>query len=102
MPGAQQMGEGPASIDVGHQIDLSLTLAGYAHVDDIAGAQVDLRRTTTTLDDPLFIVAHQAVQSLEHDSQQAGLSFQPRLGADIQIHTAHDDHLDLRVSAALE
>src|SRR5215510_12111742 len=102
MPGAQQMGERPTTIDVGYQIDISLTLTGHAHVDDIAGAQVDLRRTAPTLDDHLLIVVHQAVQGLAHDRPQAGLSLQPRHGADGGINPAHDDYLALRVSAGLE
>ena len=96
------MGERPTAIDVGHQINISLTLAGHAHIDNIAGAQVDLRRTAPTLDDHLLIVAHQAIQGLAHNGPQAGLPLQPRHGADSWINPAHDDHLALRVSAGLE
>ena len=39
MPGAQQMSERSPAINIGHQIDIRLTLAGHAHVDDIAGVQ---------------------------------------------------------------
>src|SRR5262245_26841412 len=102
MPGAQQMGERPTAIDVGHQIDISLTFAGYTHVDDVAGAQVDLRRATPTLNDHLLIVAHQAVQSFTHNGPQAGLPLQPRHTADGEIRPAHDDYLALCVGAGLE
>ena len=101
MPGAQQMGERPTAIEI-DQIDISLTLAGHAHVDDIAGTQIDLRRTAPTLDDHLLIVVHQTVQGLAYNGPQAGLSLQPRQSADGGINPAHDDYLALRVSAGLE
>src|SRR5215510_12973621 len=102
MPGAQQMGERPTTIDVGYQIDISLALTGHAHVDDIAGVQIDLRRTAPTLDDHLLIVVHQAVQGFAHDGPQAGLPLQPRQGAEGRLNSAHNDYLALRVSAGLE
>src|SRR3989441_9697537 len=73
VPGAEQVRKRPTAIDVSHQIHIGLALTGNAHVDDVAGAQVDLRRTAPTLDDYLLIVAQQAVQGLSHDGPQARL-----------------------------
>ena len=84
----------PAAVDVAAQQDGRLDLERDRHVDDVAVAQVDLRRTAGALDHDDFEVVDQPVQRRAHDGPEPPLGApRPGQGARLRVHAAHHHHL---------
>ena len=68
LPGAEQVRERAAPVDVAAQQHGRCDLERDCHVHDVAVAQVDLGRAARALDHDDVVVVHQAVQRRAHDA----------------------------------
>jgi hypothetical protein len=96
------MREGSAAVNIGHQIHVGSRLERYAHVDDIARAQVHLGRAAGALDHHQLKIAQQRMQALAHRLPQQRLARQPWRGGDRRIVATQHDHLRLCIALWLE
>ena len=95
--GADQAGDHAAAVDVADQHDGHIGGAGEAHIGDVVGAEVDLRRAARALDQDDVGFALQPREAVQHERHQLGLDaliFGCRRAAiDAALH--HDLRADL-------
>ncbi|MNN46735.1 hypothetical protein D3C81_1611270 [compost metagenome] len=96
------MGEHPALVDVGDQDHRAVHRLGEAHVGDVAGAQVDLRRRAGALDQHHPVLRTQALVRLEHRLHGHALVVVVGDGVHAGHRAAVDDHLGADVAVGLE
>ena len=97
LPSPEQMRERAASVDIGDEVDLGPAFQRDRHVDDVAGAQVDLGWASGALDDDPVEVADQAVErGLDH-RPEARPALEPGQFSRERVVAAHDDDLAVRV-----
>ena len=96
------MGEDAAAVDVGDDDHRAIDGLGKAHVGNVAGTQVDLRRRTGAFDEHAFIGSSQPLPGLQHRLHRTRLVFLIVAGIQVGGHLAVDDHLRLLVRRRLE
>jgi hypothetical protein len=96
------MGEGAAPVDVGRQQAAGLGVAGHAHVDDVAGHQVDLGRRTRALDHHHVVLGAQLVERLRDLRPDALAAPAPGQGGERFAHLPHQHDLAVGVALGLE
>jgi len=70
---ADQARDDAAAVDVAQQHDRHIGGAREAHVGDVVGAQIDLRRRPRSLDQHEIAFGREAPEAFEHGAQQLGL-----------------------------
>ena len=100
--GAVDRGEYAAAIDIRHEDHRALRHLGHAHVDDVAIAQVDLRRAARPFQHQHIMFGGQAVIDREDLFAQARLIFVIAHRVHIGRHLAHQHHLRFAVAGRLE
>jgi hypothetical protein len=99
LPRPEQVREGAAPVDVRDQVDIGSALKRNRHIDDVAGAQVDLGRTAGALDDDLVEFCNEAGERGLDDRPQAAAALEPGQRGRGRVVAAHDDHRAVRVCA---
>ena len=99
---AVNRGKHPAAVDIGHQDHRALRHLGHAHIDDIAVAQVNLRRTAGPFQHQRLILPGQALVDREDLFAQARLVLVIAHRVHAGRHLPHQDHLRLTVAGGLE
>ena len=89
---AHDLGDHPAPVDVAQHDDRHIGGAGEAHVGDVVGAQVDLRRAARALHDHQISLTPQALEAFEHRAHEAGFQglIIPGVGAPRHLALHHD------------
>ncbi len=98
-PGADQAGDHAASIDVGNQDDRNICRFGEAHVGDVAGTQIDLRRAAGAFDQQEVTFPREPREAFQDDGQQLRLQVLvvARLGGAEDPPLYHDLRANLRL-----
>ncbi len=99
---AVNRGKHPAAVDIGHQDHRALRHLGHAHIDDIAVAQVNLRRTAGAFQHQRLILSGQALVDREDLLAQAWLVLVIAHRIHAGRHLPHQHHLRLTVAGGLE
>ena len=102
VPRAQQVRERPAAVDVAAEQHGSRDLERDRHVDDVAVAQVDLRRAARALDHDDVVVVEQAVEGVAHDGPELRAALAPGQLRDGEVGRAQHDDLRARVGLGLD
>ena len=102
VPGAEQVRERAAPVDVAAQQHGRLDLEGDGHVDDVAVAQVDLRRAACALDHDDVVVVEQAVERVADDRPEVRAALAPGQLREREIGRAQHDDLGARVGLRLD
>ena len=101
-PCAKQVGKGATAVDIRHQQAARLSMARHAHVDHVAGVQIDLCRRARAFDDHHVVLCPQCVQrrrDLRPHTLAAAAPWQLRK---LIAHLSQQHHLALRVRFGLE
>ena len=101
-PGTVQMREGPAAVDVGHEQAARLAMPRHPQVDDVAGAQVDLRRRAGALDHHHVVLGAQRVERAGDHRPDPLAALVPGHARQFFIHLAEQHHLAVGVAFGLE
>ncbi len=99
-PGAVQVGERPAAVDVADEQRRGVGVVEHPVVDEVG--QVDLRRAAGPLDDDELVVGTQAVERVGHRRPQMWATVAPRHLREIAAGNAVDHHLAAGVGLRLE
>ena len=97
--GADQAGDHPAAVDVADQHHRHVGGAGEAHIGDVVGAQIDLRRAARAFDQNDVGFALQPREAVQHEPHQLGLDRLVVGGARPSVDFAL--HHELRADLAL-
>ncbi|MNE39750.1 hypothetical protein D3C80_1337170 [compost metagenome] len=100
--GADQMGENPATVDVGNQDHRAIHRLGKTHVGDVAGPQVDLGRRAGTFNHHHRIGCAQALVRGQHSLHGDDLVVVIGHGIHAGDRAAMDDYLGPGVAVGLE
>ncbi|MNV01200.1 hypothetical protein D3C71_913960 [compost metagenome] len=101
-PGAIQVGERTTPVDVGHQQAARIGMARHAHVDDVAGMQVDLCGRTCALDHHHVVLGTQCIQRSRDLRPHLFAAAAPGHGGQLGTHLPHQHDLAVRVGLGLE
>ena len=99
---AVDRGEYAAAIDIRHEDHRALGHLGHAHIDDVAIAQIDLRRTSCPFQHQHIMFGGQAVINREDLFPQARFIFVIAHRVHIGRHLAHQHHLRFAVAGWLK
>ena len=100
-PGAVEMGEGAAAVDVGYQHDGRFGLPGDAHVGQVGVAEVDLGRAPCPFEQDELVLGKQRVQRLA-DRRPEAAAPPPGKRAQRRIRAPEHDDLALVVAFRLD
>ena len=100
--GADDLGEHPAAVDVGHEQDRSVGVGGHAQVDDVAGHEVDLGAGAGTLHDDQVAGPAQPLQGGAALGKQMVLARVIGAARGLQPGSAVEHHLRALVAHRLE
>ena len=101
-PGAVEMGEGAAAVDVGDQQAARARMPRHPHVDDIAGVQVDLGRGASPFDHDEVVGGPQFVERLADVGPDPLTASAPRHGAELAVGLPQQDDLAAGIGLGLE
>jgi hypothetical protein len=96
------VGECAAAVDVGREQAARLGVAGHAHVDDVAGHEVDLGRRARALDHDHVVFGAQRIERLCDLRPHAFAAAAPGQGGERLAHLPHQHDLAVRVALGLE
>jgi hypothetical protein len=97
--GADERGDHPAAVDVADQHDRHICCTREAHIGNVVGAEIDLRRAAGTLGEHNISVSLQPREAVQHERHQLGLGLLELGGRSAPIDLA--PHYDLRADIAL-
>ncbi|CAB5603692.1 Uncharacterised protein [Pseudomonas aeruginosa] len=100
--GADQVGEDPAAVDIGDQDHRAIHRFGEAHVGDVVGAQVDLRRRAGALHHHHPVGGGEPPMGSQHRFHRHALVVVVGGGVHAGHRAAMDDHLGADVGVRLE
>ena len=101
-PGAVQVREGAAAVDVGHQQAARVGVARHAQVDHVAGHQIDLGRRARAFDHHHVVLGPQRVQRGGDLRPHALAAAAPGQRRQLRADLAQQHHLAVRVGLGLE
>ncbi|EWS52494.1 hypothetical protein X551_04720 [Methylibium sp. T29] len=99
---AVEVGERAATVDVAHQQAGGPRRLRGAHVDVVAGVQVDLGRRAGALDHHHVVLGHQRQQRVLRERPQPLAALAPRHGREVGTHLAQHDDLAAGVVLGLQ
>ena len=100
--GADQAGDHPAAVDVADQHHRHAGGAGEAHIGNVVGAQVDLRRAARAFDQNDVGFAFQSREAVQHEPHQLGLDRLVIGGAGASVDFALHHELGADLALRLE
>ncbi len=100
--GSVERREEAAAVDVAHDHHREVRRGGQAHVGDVVGAQVDLRRGAGPLADDHVEARPQVGQALQHLREQRRLQRAVAQRGDVGDRLPQDDHLAVVFAAGLQ
>ena len=101
-PGAVQVGQRAAAVDVGHQQAARIGVARHAQVDHVAGHQIQLGGRAGAFDHHHVVFGAQRVQCGGDGRPHALAALAPRQRAQFAVHLPQQHHLAARVRFGLE
>ena len=99
---AVQLGEYAAAVDIARQQHRRIHQLCKAHVHDIVGFQVDLRRAARAFDHDNVVLGGKAVVGFQNVRDKAALHFKIGGGRHLAPGLAVHDHLTAHIAAGLE
>ena len=102
LPGAHQVGDDAAPVDVRHQHHRDLRGGGKAHVGDVMGTQVDLGGAARAFHQDEVRRGPQPLEALQDHGHQLLLRFLEVSRVVVAAHLAADHHLSAHVGLRLE